>query len=43
MRNITDKISNVYLLYQGEEKILSGDKFAIRFDQVESIFATLEK
>ena len=38
MTKITDKISNSYLLYQGEEKILSGDKFALRFDQAESIF-----
>ena len=38
MKLLTDKISNSYLLYQGEEKILSGDKFALRFDQVQSIF-----
>lgn len=38
MKSITDKISNSYLIYQGEEKILSGDKFALRFDQAETIF-----
>jgi predicted AAA+ superfamily ATPase len=38
MKNLTDKISKYYLLYQGEEKILSGDKFALRFDKTESIF-----
>lgn len=38
MKQVTDKVSNSYLLYQGEEKILSGDKFALRFDQVQSIF-----
>ena len=38
MKKVTEKISNSYLLYQGEEKILSGDKFALRFDQVETIF-----
>lgn len=38
MIKITDKISNSYLIYQGEEKILSGDKFALNFDQVECIF-----
>jgi predicted AAA+ superfamily ATPase len=42
MKKITDKISNSYLLYQGEEKILSGDKFALRFDQSENIFNVYE-
>ena len=38
MKKITEKLSRSYLVYQGEEKKLSENKFALRFDQVESIF-----
>jgi predicted AAA+ superfamily ATPase len=41
MKKITDKILGSYLVYQGEEKILSGDKFALRFDQVENVFTVV--
>lgn len=42
MQKVSDQIISTYLIYNGEEKIMSGDQFALKFDQLAAIFDSLD-